>query len=302
MINVAITGAGGFIGKALCHYFLNKGDFVYGIDLSLNGLENLENNNNFKAIIQKKNEPLCFKEITKQLDVFYHIAWGGSLLAKDLRNIDLQLNNVRMSCSYLNEMIALNCKKIVFCSSSYQYMYFKDTDIDANIYGIAKGMTSRLYAQICMNNNVDYNIAILTNTFGVGDKSSKAVNTFIRLMEKQEDMKLVDGNSKNDWVYIDDTVKGLYEIGKKGINGKRYYIGHIEIPTFKDSIKQMKELLGYKKKLNFGTYPENTYIDYREMNANELYLDTGFICSTDFSKAINKTAKWLYELDKGDVL
>ena len=298
MRTIVITGAGGFIGRALCKYFLDKGDTVYGIDITDKNVHTLKKYRNFVPLFHEK---IDLSIINRKIDIFYHIAWGGSLLPKDLNNMSLQLDNINMSIDYITKIINKGCNKVVFCGSTYQNKYYKTSKVNADMYGIAKETTSKIVEKICFENGVECNIAILTNTFGTGDKSQKAVNTFIRKMENKEDLELIEGSNKNDWVYIDDTVRGLFEVGISGVNMKRYYIGHLNIRTFKESLTEMKEILNYEHDLLFGRYHEDTYLDYSLNNAQELYDDTGFKCETTFQEAIIKTAEWIRQLDKNEV-
>ena len=212
MYTVAINGAGGFIGRNLAKYFLEKGHKVYGIDINEKGMIELLNYQHFVSICT--NDKKINEVIKEQIDVYYHLAWGGSLLSKDLQNIDLQLSNIKMSIDYLDQMIKIGVKKVIFCGSSYQYMVHNDTGLKTSYYGLAKDMTLNLYADYCRRNNIKFNGVLLTNTYGYGDYSTKAVNTLISKMENGESLLLVEGKYQNDWVYIDDTVIGLYLVFK----------------------------------------------------------------------------------------
>lgn len=84
MRTIVITGAGGFIGRALCKYFLDKGDTVYGIDITDKNVHTLKKYRNFVPLFHEK---IDLSIINRKIDIFYHIAWGGSLLPKDLNNM-----------------------------------------------------------------------------------------------------------------------------------------------------------------------------------------------------------------------
>lgn len=296
MYTVAINGAGGFIGRNLAKYFLEKGHRVYGIDINEKGMTELSDYQHFISVCtnDKKIEDI----IKEKIDIYYHLAWGGSLLSKDLQNLDLQLNNIKMSIDYLEQMIKIGVKKVIFCGSSYQYMVDNDTGLKTSYYGLAKNMTLNLYADYCRKNNIEFNGVLLTNTYGYGDYSTKAVNTLIGKMEAGESLSLVEGKYQNDWVYIDDTVRGLYLVFESGVNFESYYIGNIEISTFKEKIISMKNILHYNKNLVFGEYPENTHVDYSFLDANKTLIDTGFSCEVTFEEGIKKTAEWLKVKEK----
>jgi nucleoside-diphosphate-sugar epimerase len=124
------------------------------------------------------------------------------------------------------------------------------------------------------------------------------VNTFIRALAADKHLRLVKGDYKNDWMFIDDAVAGIVSVGCSKSSFTDYYIGHREISTFKDKLLEMKEALNSNSELLFGEYPENTHIDYSMFDVNKLYNDTGFECKADFKESIIKTANWLKSINQ----
>ena len=295
MKKVIITGAGGFIGKSLTKRLLEDDKIVYGIDINDKSFEDLNTFKNFHPIVIKNTNDLNLLDSLKKedIDTFFHLGWGGSLLSKDLNNVSLQISNIQMSMKYLKKIVELGVKSVIFGSSSYQYMIDNQTGMQCNYYGISKKTTEELFLAYCLVHKIKCNIGILTNTFGVGDYSNKAVNSLLITMINKDKLTLVEGIYKNDWVYIDDTVNGLISVAKSSKSYQRYYIGHIEISTFKEKILEMVKITDYPESVVFGEYTENSHVDYSLLNAQKLLEDTGFRCCTDFNKAIELTILWL---------
>ena len=294
MKSAVVTGAGGFIGGALTQKLLEKNITVYGVDISGNMLEKFNGFENFKPIKADLSKDILSEKIHDNIDVMFYLSWGGKLGGSDLYDFDLQTENVKTAAKICEDS-SLFCRHFIFASSSYERMVKENVHIPINIYGISKKAAADICASIAYRKNIAFNKAILTNTFGVGDMSEKAVNTIIRAMIYNKELKLVEGKYKNDWVYIDDTVNGFISIADKGINFKNYYIGHSDITTFKEKIKIMQSLLCPKRQLAFGEINEDTYVDYSGFDLSALYNDTGFECKSDFKESILKTAEWLKE-------
>lgn len=297
MKTAIVTGAGGFIGGALSKELLHLGYKVYGADVKAEYLEPLCQFENFAPIAIDLTAENLSDKITETADVLFYLSWGGSLGGKNLYDVDLQTGNIKTTAKVCKDAANV-CKRFVFASSSYEHMKSETTgDFPVNTYGIAKRAAGDICAQISSQSGMEYVKAVLTNTYGVGDRSKKAVNTIINVMQNNLPLKLVEGNNPNDWVYVDDTVKGLIHIAEQGEVYSEYYIGHKNITTFREKITNMAAVICPDRKFVFGEMPENTYIDYTRLTEE---VPEGFACTSDFKESIMKTADWLKSIDSAN--
>ncbi len=296
MKKIVIAGVTGFIGSSLCNKFLEMGYQVIGIGRSDDTLGRVHQNSNY---IFMKQDQIDYN-LLKDADIFYQLAWNMGLYnTKDnILACDTELENVKLSYGIMDIAIKANAKKFVFIGSISQEMYYFDenrelTNVKGRIYGLGKEFASNLCQKLAYDANIEYNLAILANTYGPNDYNNKAVSQFINKMVQNEDLNLISEKDLADWVYIDDTVEGLIYIGEKGINMKSYYLGHREIKTFGEYMRALKETLHSTSKLNFDVYEEKLGYDYSKVDLEALYQDTGFSCHADFDESILKTEKWL---------
>ena len=291
MKTAIVTGAGGFIGGALTQRLLDGGYKVYGVDMNGEYMRRFEDER-FIPIEANLSKTKLSDYITDSVDVLFYLSWGGSLGGKDLYDVDLQMNNVAVAAAVCEDAVRF-VKRFIFASSSYEAMKNeRHPQHPFNIYGIAKRTAADICASVCVRTGMEYNKVILTNTYGVGDRSKKAVNTIITAMLNGSPLKLVKGDRPNDWMYIDDTVSGLTAAAEYGEPFATYYIGHKEIGTFKEKIISMGETLCPERTFTFGEMQEETFINYDEIrrDSNDDFI---FECTADFKESIIKTANWL---------
>lgn len=298
MKKVIVTGADGFIGSALVKSLLSNGYQVYAV---------AKDKDHDFGLIDPGIEmiPCSFSEyrslsalVDGPIDCFIHLAWGG-VAGIESQDAVLQSENIRASAVSLEQAHLLGAKRFIFAGSSYQYRMepvLKNGKVvfkKKNLYGKSKEAATLLLASAALKYNMDFNSILFTNVFGVGDRSSRSTNTLILQLLHGEPVRLIPGEHKHDWTYVDDAVSGIISVMENGKDGISYYIGDRQLRTFKEIMLDVRNIVSPDADLEFGYYPDDGYIDYSEIDLNALYRDTGFECKADFVDSIRKTAAWL---------
>lgn len=298
MKKAIVTGAGGFIGGALTAA-LSKKQTVYAVLYSEAEKQHLQKNSNVIPVVGDLNDWQKIKEqiYASDIDVFYHLAWGG-ISSAAYKDINIQKDNISMSISAAKLAESLNCKKFVFSGTNQEYLVSEcltdRTITEASVYGMCK-LCARKLTQVMLKDKMEFNATAFTNVFGPGDYSQRTANFFIKSLLNKEPLNLITGDNQYDWTYVDDAVAGLIAVGEKGKNGKQYYIGSRNVPTFKEILIKVRDVVYPDGVLNFGAFSDPTYTDYSKLNLDALYNDTGFECRSDFKESILKTAEWVKE-------
>lgn len=300
MKKAIITGAGGFIGKALAQRLLKENYEVWGIDVNPNLFKEQDCPANFHYLnTAMPNYMDVLEELPHGTDLFYHFAWEG-ISSRKYDEMDLQRRNFLAATSAAEMAVKIECKKFIFIGSSHENLVGINTvdgnETNGNIYGVAK-KCARIFCEFICKDKIAFNSTAFTNVFGEGDYSKRTTNTFIHKMLLGETIDLIEGDNLYDWVYIDDAVEGLYLVGIKGVGSKQYYIGSKQPRTFKCIISQVRDIVNPNVELRFGAYSDNTYIDYSKFDLDALRKDTGFEFRCDFRGSILKTAEWTETLN-----
>lgn len=302
---VAITGATGFIGKALAKRLLSSGYKVYAVVRSTEGVSDITGEDLIPVKCDFAHYDQLAAMLPEKIDWFIHLAWDG-VSGKKSSDIEIQMRNVEAAVIAMKQAETIRAKKFVFLGSSYQYrmepvtLYGKTVYLKKNIYGAAKQACMKLLQANSFLDGIgmDFNCVLFTNVFGVGDGSNRSTNVLIRQLLRGEDLNLIQGDHLHDWTYIDDAVDGLLAVLEKGLSGKSYYIGNRKLRTFKNIVIELRDILAPNARLYFGSYDDDSYIDYGEIDLDELYHDTGFECTANFRESILKTAEWIDQQQK----
>lgn len=301
MKTAIVTGATGFIGTHLVKALLDKDVEVWAIvpdpgNLAWAGCEKLH-------IIQadfSQFDRLAELVEERGFDVCFHLAWSGTW-GKPFEDYALQLNNAKAACDMVVQASRLACGRFVLIGTIVQLEALKYMLSDEGrprvscIYGTAKNTAAMLCRIQAAQLGVDWNLAVLSSVYGVGDRSRMIENVLIESFLAGVRPKLVTGENYYDCTYVEDIVSGLIAIAERGKGNKTYYVGHRELKTFKAIVNEIRDILAPEMTLTFGEYPDTTPIDYSLIDVDALYNDTGFQPAVSLREGIKRTAAWLSE-------
>ena len=299
MKHVIVTGASGFIGRALVKRLISEQYSVCAVVRRYDRISDLCCPN--LSIVEEELDNyahLAEKLVPNQYDTFFHLAWDGIFgdPSKDYRR---QLNNAAAAADALMAAVKLNCRQFILAGTCAELEALELIKPDCQhmrtgcIYGTAKAAAEMICKVLARENKIDFNAAILASTYGEGDRSDTIQTVLIRALLEGRSPKLLQGEILYDWLYVDDAVSALLAISQHGKPNRSYYVGHDELHTFKELVTKTRDIIAPSVRLRFGEYPEGVRIDYSKVDLTALYRDTGFKCQADLCSSIKKTADWL---------
>ena len=297
MKTAIISGVSSFIGQALATRLLDSGTEVYG--LTTHGETALRQRAHMHVLelgfpdydrLEKRLREAGLREA----DVFFHLAWQGYAVARD--DFRVQSANISHACEAVVGAAACGCGRFVFASSFFAHLKSRDASSEAgycSVYGSAKHAADRMCQTVAHNAGIGYIGVLFSNIFGVGDSSARAFNTLLGQLNRGESLRLTQGRNLYDWTYIDDCVDGVLAAAEWGRPGRTYYIGSGSLRPFGEAVTEMRDAVAPQAELLWGAYPDASFIDYREIDIDQLYQDTGYRPAADFQTSVRKTAAWL---------
>lgn len=237
-LNIAISGAGGYIGKSLINYFLDETD--YPLILSYFDTESipqsvLENKTRCKIVIgDLTNENVC-NELLKNANVLIHLAQNVSPKI----NAGPWQNAYNYGCDSTLVMLDLLRKRtkplhIIYPSSggtvyslgdSEEKLPFKENLVTKPVspYGIQKIMFENHFSLLnSINPNISVNILRVSNPYGMPLPEERAQGFIGIATSKIKKNEIIDIwgniNSTRDYIHLNDLCKA-FEVALDYKNG-----------------------------------------------------------------------------------
>ena len=299
MRKAIVTGANGFIGKTLVNALLEKGYEVVALDVRFDDV--LLNNTSVTCVNVMNKEVAELKDMipSAEYDCFFHLAWVGTS-GPARADYAVQLNNVKMACDYILLCKEVGCKKVVYASSINEmetYEYLQSDDIEpagGYIYGTGKLAAHLMGETVAKLNGVEFIPMIITNIYGVGEKSARMIYTSINKLIHKEHCSFTAGYQTYDFIYITDAINSIIAVAEKGKAFNRYYIGSGEPKPLREFLIEMKNIVDPEAEIGLGDIPfKGVDVSYSQFDLKKVERDTGYKNAVPFAEGIRMTADYI---------
>lgn len=298
---VIVTGANGFIGKTLVNALLEKGYHVVALDIRFDDI--LVNDDCVICVnVLNKEVAALAEEIPQQeYRCFFHLAWVGTS-GPARADYAVQLNNVKLACDYIKLCSEIGCKRVVYASSINEmetYQYLQSDDIEPSggyIYGTGKLAAHLMGETLAKINGIEFIPVIITNIYGVGEKSARMIYTSINKLVHKKHCSFTAGYQTYDFIYITDAINSIIAVAEKGKAFNRYYIGSGEPKPLREFLLEMRDIVDPEAELGLGDIPfRGIDISYDQFDLKKVERDTGYVNQIPFAQGIKMTADYIRE-------
>lgn len=299
MKNVIVTGANGFIGKTLVNALLENDYRVVALDIRFDDV--LVNDERVTCVnVMNKEVAALAEEIPHQeYRCFFHLAWAGTS-GPARADYAVQLNNIKLACDYIKLCSEIGCKRVVYASSINEmetYEYLQSDDIEpagGYIYGTGKLAAHLMGETVAKLNGIEFIPVIITNIYGVGEKSARMIYTSINKLVHKEYCSFTAGYQTYDFIYITDAINSIIAVAEKGKAFNRYYIGSGEPKPLREFLLEMRDIVDPEAELGLGDIPfKGVDISYDQFDLKKVERDTGYKNEVPFAEGIRMTAEYI---------
>ena len=306
-MRVLITGATGFIGANLAHFFVNEKADVHIV------LRESSNTWRINSILSRLNKHYCDltdREDTKRViseirpNIILHLAmYGGYSFQNDsLKMID---TNYIGTINLLDACIEEEFDCFINTGSSSEYGIkdkpMKESDLlePIDVYGVTKAAAT-LYCQVLAKK---YNLPIfvlrLFSPYGYYEEPARLIPYLIISMLKNEKIKLASPYAVRDFIFIEDVVDVfLLTIDKKDqiLPGTILNVGSGSDTKVIEVFKMLKEIVGYKMDFTVEGFPRDSeQLHIWRANIEKIQKTLGWYPKYKLEDGLIKTVKWFRE-------
>ena len=307
MQKVIITGGAGFVGNAVVKELLNhhvevwavvrpgfstrvKESRLWGLDVHLVECD-LRNIADLPTLMTERG-----------FDAWYQFAWDG-LFGEDLIDYHQQIANIEWVLDAIVTAAEMGCQKFIGSGSISQYELRMeggqaDTGDKHRVYKTAKLACEYMGRSVAASHGIAFIWPIITNIYGVGEKSPRLINSMIRNLQAGKHQSLSEGNQFYDFIYITDAAKAFRLIGEAGRENRTYVIASGQVQPLKNFLRIVGDVVAPDAVLGFGEMQFNgIYMPAEYYSTAALVEDTGFAPDVPFAEGIRRTAAWIQELE-----
>jgi len=304
MKKVIVTGANGFIGSRFVKYLSEESIEVLAI--VKNNKENVDSIAGLFGVhiiycdmSEYDTLPQKISNYRVDIDVFYHFAWAG-VFDEERSNYQVQLNNMFCSCKAFLAASNLRIQKFIYITSIHEYGVLKQFMEGTNkinslqLYGVGKLTAHLMLSCLASDSKTCFFPVVITNVYAANDLCQCVINKTIQKLLTGNTAEFTHGRQLCDFIYLDDVIKGIKEVGLKGIAGHNYYLGSCQIMPLYKYLERLKQIVNPDAIMEYGKIPfPGTSLTYSEFDIHQLYIDTGFKTEVLFEEGIKKIVEWM---------
>lgn len=312
MKKILITGVAGFIGSNLCQKLLDLGYRITGIDNFDSYYDRKIKEYNMSDFIFHPSFTFIELDLCNDIsileryefEVVIHLAARAGVQSSIINIDDYINNNIIGTKNILELMKKINCKKIIFSSSSSIYGNSSKTMLQENDdfgFPLNPYAVTKKTCELLLHNyyNIfDFNIVILRffSVYGKKLRPDLVMCKFANLIFNNKPLPIYgDWNSKRDYTEINDVLNAIILsicfIEKQNKGYEIFNIGNGNPISLCELVKEMYRLL--KKSENIIYYPNNIFeMKVTCANITKAQKVLGYNPQVKFNDGINNYLKW----------
>ena len=310
METVLVTGGAGFIGSHLCQRLLEDSKVICVDNLSSGTQENIKTLLKYKDFTFMDRDVRDAWKIKGKVDQIYSLASRASPVDFTTHALDIMTSNALGTINMLNLAKENNAKFLLTSTSEVygdpkehpqkeSYHGYVNTVGPRSCYDESKRFAEAYTYTFSQQNNIDYRIARLFNTYGPRmrpDDGRITPNFIMQALKGQPLTVYGDGSQTRSFTYVEDTVEGIWRLmnypqaSRQVIN-----IGNPEETTVLEFAKKVKEITGSYADIEFKDLPKDDPVK-RKPDITKAQELLGWRPRITLDEGLKRAVEWFKQL------
>lgn len=308
-MKILVTGGAGFIGSNFIHYWLknNPLDKIVNLDKltyagNLNNLKSIENNKNYSFVKGDICNPVLVNSLVKNIDLIVHFA-AESHVDRSIHNCvefirtNIEGTQVLLEAAKNNGLIRfhhISTDEVFGSIGANDPKFTEKTPYDPRSpYSASKAASDHLVRAYFHTHKLPITISNCSNNYGRYQYPEKLIPLCITNLLTGKKLPLYGkGNNVRDWIFVDDHIRGLEMIIKKGKIGETYCLGGDNEITNLKLIKQILSNMGFgEEMIQFVNDRPGHDLRYA-IDFQKAKKELGWKPIFNFNEGLKKTINW----------
>lgn len=306
MRSAIVTGATGLIGRWVVAELLKHHIKVYAIVRDKKKADKIFHaHKNLHIVTYDLHSDVSLSRLIQdEIDVCYHFAWEG-VCGDRAGDYGIQLSNIEHTLKLTGFLGELNVKKFIGAGSLHEAeclveMQKEEVSVNAGIMYKSSKLAAHYMSKVAVcRQGIEFFWPVITNTFGIGEKTPRLVNAAIRRLINGESPKFTPAEQLYDFIYVTDAARAFRLIGEKGVNCRNYILGSGNCRPLREFLECMGRIVNPDVPLLFGEAPfHGIMLPAEYYDITSLSEDTGFQCEVSFEESIRYMKEWIMAGEK----
>jgi nucleoside-diphosphate-sugar epimerase len=289
---VLVTGASGFIGRALCRRLAGEMVAVQAVSRGEGEVEHAAKTWRVDLADPRATHQLI---VDTHPDYIVHLA-GHVVGARDLHNVAPSFRDtLHSTVNLLTAATEHQCDRLVLAGSLEEPFEGDLTQaVPSSPYAAAK-FSARMFAK--MFHALYQTPAVMTRIFMVYGPGQRDLNKLIPHVAlsllRGQSPQLTSGRRMVDWVFVDDVIEGLVRtLQAPGLEGETVDLGSGILTSVQEIAEKLCHLHGGTVKPLFGSMPDRLLEQERFARVDHTRELLGYAPCTPLEEGLSRTLEW----------